>query len=914
MHSYALMAVARRQLGSFLGNPLGYIFILAFVCLTGVLIFWPDAYYRRGIADLWYMAGAMPMLLAVLLPALSMGSWTSEREQGTDELVLTLPMSTADAVIGKYLAIAAFFTIALIANLSNVIVLGFLGDPDIGLQVATFIGWWFCGLAFAAVSLWASVQVRSPAIAFVLGVIYCAVLLLAGWGLEWMQPFTRGLLSFGNMLIALAVVANGLGLCVITLSARLWRAESEGAIAVQIANLVLAVVLAVNVGRIASRAHWDADISADDITSMSAASAELLADIETPVEVRVFISHDDVLRNISQDVRRKADEIIRMLTAIEREAGGNVTMRILRPKAPTDEAALQAENEFELQPRQLQSESIAGKDLVEVYLSAVITASDITQTIEYFDPGLSVEYELVRAIDAVDARARKDLPVLGILESEVHMTEQFDFQSRQPTQAWAIVEEWRRQYEVRDIQAGADIPADIDVLVVPMPSSLTQEGLEDLHEWIWAGGPALLMEDPFPANELGQGRAIAPALSPFQPPMGGQPPPEPEPKGDVVSLYETLGLRFDVTDLVWSDFQPNRDLSFVPRTYVWSTDQHDGIVTAPATTDLDLLLTMFPGAIYPDTAAEASDLKHQPLLTVNRGPAWGRKSFDDFIQMTPYGPQSNPNPGPFIPEQGDRPWLAVEISGRMPRAFATGTPAADAEDAEDADADGQTGTALGDPSPEDIHVIVLADMDMATDAFYNLYRGIDQRETEQSVQKVLASLANVQFMANAVDVLAGQSEFLAIRSRRPEHRPLDTIRAVVLETDAEVLEDRQQAQEAADEEIAEAQAAFDRRLEEINQRQDTDAMTKANLVKAVRDSEQRKLERRIAQIQERVEQQARLARGEQARTLDTYLTSVKLLAIGVPALFLIGLVVVVVVSRLARERTDIPHSRMRSAA
>jgi hypothetical protein len=191
-HTSGIIAVWNRQVGSLLGNPLGYLFILAFVLIAGAFLFLPDAFYSRNIADLGPLHGLMPWLLVVLLPALAMGSWSSERELGTEELLLTLPLSVADAVIGKFLAVATYFTIALLCSLSNVAVLMWLGNPDLGLVFANYLGWWLAGLAFAAVALIASVQVSLPAIAFVLGVIYCAIVASGAHALDWFDPFDRG--------------------------------------------------------------------------------------------------------------------------------------------------------------------------------------------------------------------------------------------------------------------------------------------------------------------------------------------------------------------------------------------------------------------------------------------------------------------------------------------------------------------------------------------------------------------------------------------------------------------------------------------------------------------------------------------------------------------------------------------------
>ncbi len=95
----AVRAVWKRQFWSLLGNPLGYVFVLGFVLVAAGVLFWPDVYFNRNITDLGDLLNYMPWLLVVLIPALTMGSWASERELGTEEQLLTLPMNVSDALL-----------------------------------------------------------------------------------------------------------------------------------------------------------------------------------------------------------------------------------------------------------------------------------------------------------------------------------------------------------------------------------------------------------------------------------------------------------------------------------------------------------------------------------------------------------------------------------------------------------------------------------------------------------------------------------------------------------------------------------------------------------------------------------------------------------------------------------------------
>ena len=147
--------------------------MLAFVLIYGGLLFIPSDFFTRNIDDLGLIQSIMPWLLAVLIPSIAMGAWASERELGTEEQMLTLPISEIDILIGKWLAICSYFSIALTCSLSNVAVLLWLGEPDLGLVFSQYFGWWLIGLIFAAAGVAVSCWVSLPSIAFVLGTVVC---------------------------------------------------------------------------------------------------------------------------------------------------------------------------------------------------------------------------------------------------------------------------------------------------------------------------------------------------------------------------------------------------------------------------------------------------------------------------------------------------------------------------------------------------------------------------------------------------------------------------------------------------------------------------------------------------------------------------------------------------------------------
>ncbi|BBK40275.1 ABC transporter permease [Allostella vacuolata] len=172
--------VFRRELASYFATPVAYVFIVIFLALAGSLTFFLGNFFDRGQADLQPFFMFHPWLYLFLIPAIAMRMWAEERKTGTIELFLTLPVSIPAAVIGKFLAAWAFTGIALVLTFPVWLTVQWLGEPDHGVILASYVGSFLMAGAFLAIGACMSAITRNQAIAFVLGAVVCFLFTVSG--------------------------------------------------------------------------------------------------------------------------------------------------------------------------------------------------------------------------------------------------------------------------------------------------------------------------------------------------------------------------------------------------------------------------------------------------------------------------------------------------------------------------------------------------------------------------------------------------------------------------------------------------------------------------------------------------------------------------------------------------------------
>jgi len=235
-----VMAIVRKELKGYFNSPIAYIFIIVFLTLSGWLFF--RGFFLIGQADMRPFFSLMPWIFLFFIPSVSMRLWAEERKLGTVEILMTLPLKDWEAVLGKFLAGLTLIGIALLLSISIPIAVAYLGNPDTGPIVGGYVGTLLLGAAYLAIGLFASTLTENQIIAFIIGVVFCFVMLIIGEDIVlfsvpgFLAPLLRyiglavhfssigrGVIDSRDIIYYLSVISFFLYLSVHVVQSRRWR-------------------------------------------------------------------------------------------------------------------------------------------------------------------------------------------------------------------------------------------------------------------------------------------------------------------------------------------------------------------------------------------------------------------------------------------------------------------------------------------------------------------------------------------------------------------------------------------------------------------------------------------------------------------------------------------------------------------
>jgi ABC-2 type transport system permease protein len=188
----AIRTIVKRELASYFTSPVAYVFLVIFLLLTGFFTFTAGNFFERGEASLAAFFGWHPWVYLVLVPAVGMRLWAEERRSGTMELLLTMPVAPWQAIVAKFLA--SWIFLALVLTFPAVVTVNLLGDPDNGVIAAGYLGSFLLAGAYLAITCMTSAMTRNQVVAFILAVVLCLFLILAGFNpvtdlmVRWASP------------------------------------------------------------------------------------------------------------------------------------------------------------------------------------------------------------------------------------------------------------------------------------------------------------------------------------------------------------------------------------------------------------------------------------------------------------------------------------------------------------------------------------------------------------------------------------------------------------------------------------------------------------------------------------------------------------------------------------------------------
>ena len=890
---HVIGAVFRRNLQSYFSNPAGYVFITLFVLISSAVAFWQDEFFTNNLANLDQLNKYMPYLLLFFVPAITMSLWADERRQGTDELLLTLPAHDLDVVLGKYLAAVGIYTVALLFSTSHLLVLSYLGSPDLGVMASTYLGYWLMGAMLIAVGMVASLVSANVTVAFILGALFCAIPIfigmlgsptggdlrrqLEGWSVPaQFRDFGAGVVPLSGVFYFVSLAAAMLYLNMLMLGRRHWAGgEASKGLGVHAAVRFLSVLLAlfsanVLVGLLGVRA----DASTERLHTLSRESLDLIGKIpaDRPVLIEAYYSPE-----VPREYVEAKTDLLGLLKEFQARSGGRIQLNLI-PTEIFSTAARDAEKRFGIEPRRVFSAEQAKQSSTEIFLGVAFTSGLEEVVIPFFDRGLPVEYELTRSIQVVSRSGRKKV---GILTTDAKVMGGFDQRSFGQTPEWSIVTELKKQYEVSSVSPDAPIAADLGVLLVAQPSSLTQPQIDNLTAYVKAGGPTLLLMDPFPVDNP----QIAPEVPKMPPggPFGGGAPPDQ--KGNLQPLLDLMGLDWPSTEIVWNSYNPHPQLADMPPEVVFigrGSGEKDAFnPDQAATSGLQEIVALFPGLLRPKSGGAGPEFT--PLLRTSEN--GGVIAWDEAVQQGFMGVSGvNPRRRHFASGVGYT--LAARIKG-------DGVAAPKAAEAEKKDD-------KAEEMPATINAIAIADLDMVSEQFFEIRR----RKIEN------LDFDNVTFVLNCVDVLAGDESFVALRKKRPRHRTLTAIENQTRSFLEDLQKQTKLAEDAAKEKLDDAQKAFDKQVGQVRSRTDLDERTKEIMLANLQEVAQRRLDVEKQKIEDEKLNSIREGRAESERKTRAIENRVRYLAAGVPPLPPLILGLLVLLTRLRRENLGASPKRL----
>ncbi len=967
MRWHVISAVFWRNLKQYFSGVLGYLFIVVFVVVCATMTF-SSQFFADNLSNLDQLSRWFPALLLVFIPAITMNVWAEEKRQGTDAILFTLPASDLEIMLGKYLSVAAVYTIALLFSTTQLFALAMIGNPDWGVILSTYIGYWLAGLALLSIGMFASSLTSSVPVAFVLAALFCAIPVFIGnfffnlpktlekylpealsgkldnffgmeqFGIDWnLQDFTLGLIPLGNVVYFVSIIAFMLYLNLVVISKRHWsrgqQATLGGHFAVRIISLAVAL-LSFNfiVNQAASVLMTRMDLTAEKLYTLDPMTVQTLRkakEDQRPVTIQAFVSRD-----VPRDFVGTRKQFTGLLRQFKNYGGSIVDVRFV-DVLPNSSSEIQAK-QLGIEPRADRSE--VGGRIVEqdVYMGALVSSTQDDAVLPFVDNDSSIEYQLTHSIATTTDEGRKI--TLGIVDTDTFFAGP-EFEGRRVP--WAYNETFsflQTQYKIKHIGQN-DLAAYVDsepasppeesaegmdkqkkeapdVLLVAAPSSLDDAAADNLLKYMEDGNPVLFLADPLPffwtsLNPINIGVLNAPRQprvsqrSPYTQVLASSFLPKAD-QGQATRILQRLGIEWNNGRVAWNLFDPHPNFRGA-----WIDPRGQ---------------TTWPEYFGPYEHAFVFVKNHSDHVAFNndnsvtRGlkevlffyPGSIRPASESRTEFTPLITLDE-NSGTTDWEQ--LTMVPTQITNRInPR---TGRITQD-EEKRTSQITGEDLLVLN-PAPvskldPDKHTIAAHVQDEKINAIFicdtdfvsDLYH--EQIDDGALGQK----LDNVSLLQNAIEILAGEESFVTLRNRRPESRTLTYIEQETEKCRKRRVEAEQAIEEDIRNKLQEEQAKLDVEARKIEENTSLSFFEKLQRTSQEASDAQRRFDLKKEKLDRDLKLQIDQLRSEEQNQIRRTEGLVRLLAIGFVPLPAIVLGLVVLIVRNSNERSQVKSSRRAS--
>ncbi len=771
-----IKAVFKREFKAYFDSPVAYVFLTAFLVLAGFLTFGVAMFYERRQADLTPFFFWHPWVYLLLVPAATMGVWADERRNGTAELLLTLPVTLGEVLVGKFLAAWSFVGIGLALTFPVALTAGYLGSPDWGAVFCGYLGSLLLAGASAAIGVFASTLSRSSVVGFVVSLALVFLLLIIGfdpvigavaaWGvptaitdavascslLSHFEALRRGVVDFADVGYYFAMMVFMLAAAKTVTDGR--RGASKGLV-----GLVLVGAIAASSVVILANLPLRCDMTAERLYTLSNGSKAVLGQLTEDVTLKYYVSSSSA--EMPMALKTYAQQVGNLLKEYARAGGGRIVVEEYDPKPDSD--AEEWAQRYGVEPQ------TGGNPFGQgIYFGVVAVCGDREETLGVLSPRTeaTLEYDLTRLVTRV---AWPERPVVGVMTSlegvlGAKMNPMMMQMGQRPPQGWAAFSELAKDYDVRAVEPDAEkIDDDVKTLVVLHAKNLSDKTLYAIDQFVLRGGKLVACVDPLSIKDMQSARA---QQNPMMGGMGGDGP------STLGKLFDAWGVKFDEGKIV-CDLEAATKLN----------NGQGGVESNPAFLSLgagnmdkgDLIVADLTNVMFPFAGAftfekKDMDLSFAPVITTSMD----NSCATDKMALQ-FGGMKD-----MVPDGASR-ILAARLSGMFKTAFPKGPDGTN--DVAAAHAEGKSS------------VLLFADSDFLADDFCVRMMRTPFGAIPQLINE------NLMLFANAMEQFAGREELIGVRSRGASDRPFK----VVNELEAEATKKWQAREAAFQEELQQTQ-------------------------------------------------------------------------------------------------------------